>query len=62
MLMDTMSHPSQSAKGEPSVRVVVPTALDTLRLHARLCRWYEDRKELWNDKHNGLDSRDPARG
>ncbi len=62
MKNDQMDHPTQNGKGkgEPSVRIVAPTALDTPQLQARLCRWWEDRKELWNDQHNGLGSRDSS--
>ena len=49
-------------KGEPSVRVVAPTALDTAQLQELLCGWWADRKELWDDQYNGLGSRDSAGG
>lgn len=59
------AHRTQNGKekGEPSVRIVAPTALNTPQLHEALRDWWEDRKELWNDQYNnGLDRCDPARG
>ena len=47
-------------KGEPSVRIVAPTALNTPQLHEALRGWWGDRKELWDDQYNGLDRYDPA--
>lgn len=51
---------NRKEKGEPSVRIVAPTALDNPQLHERLRGWWEDRKELWDDQYNGLDRRDPG--
>ena len=51
---------NRMGKGEPSVRIIAPTALNTAQLHAVLCRWWEDRKELWDDQVNGLGRGDSA--
>ncbi len=49
-------------KGEPSVRIVAPTAFDALQLQEYLCRWWNDRKELWDDYDNRLGRGDPSGG
>jgi hypothetical protein len=63
MIQEKKSQPhSGTRKGEPSVRIIAPTALDTKQLQVLLCRWWEDRKELWDDQSNRLDRADSARG
>lgn len=64
MIHNIAKHPTQcgNEKGEPSVRIVAPTALNTPQMYAALCRWWDERKELWDDQVNGLDRGDPARG
>ncbi len=48
--------PSEANAAEPSVCIYAPTALSTAELQQRLCGWWAERKELWDDLSTGLDS------